>query len=168
MSEEAQNPTQDSVIRLLADQARAIWKRRYLVLLIASACLALVLVWTLRQPKIYRATITIEFDPNPPRPLGRTVEDSDGVQNYWLSREYFSTQHQILSSQRVAEGVVRQLGLQHDAIFSRSKRNSVRVFAPGRPVMQQDCCEIISASSHSATVAWFSCTSKTQAPVAPS
>lgn len=118
----------DSVVRLLLDQAIAIWKRRWLVFAIACAGVVLVVVWTLRQPKVYAAMTSLEFDPNPPSPLGRSIEGTDGMQNYWLSREYFSTQHRILESQRVAEGVVRQLGLQHDADFAGVPQEQRRTF----------------------------------------
>lgn len=120
--------TGDPAVRSLVDQLRAIWKHRFLVLAIAAATTALVALWTLRQPKIYQAVVSLEFDPNPPRPLGREVEDiAPDAQSYWLTREYYVTQLKVIESQRVAEAVVRQLGLQHDADFLgvplRNRRN---------------------------------------------
>jgi len=103
---------------LLVDQIRILWKFRHVIAAVAIVTTAIVALWTLRQPKIYSAHVSIEFDPNPPRPLGREVEGvQEGAQSYWLTREYYVTQYRILESQRVSEGVVRQLGLQHDADF---------------------------------------------------
>lgn len=98
--------------------ARGLWRLRYLIILVAAVTTAIVALWTLRQPKIYAASTTIEFDPTPPRPLGDRVEEvSSGLESYWTTREYYSTQFQVLQSQRISETVVRQLGLQHDAEF---------------------------------------------------
>ncbi|MDP3278758.1 MAG: polysaccharide biosynthesis tyrosine autokinase [Deltaproteobacteria bacterium] len=97
---------------------RSLWKQRYLIILVAAVTTVLVTLWTLKQPKIYAAATTIEFDPNPPRPMGRSMDDvNSGMEGYWSTREYYSTQFQVLQSQRVSEAVVRQLGLQHDADF---------------------------------------------------
>lgn len=109
---------QDDGNRSLAQLLRGLWKNRYLIVAVAALTTVLVTLWTLKQPKVYSAATTIEFDPNPPRPLGRNVEDiSSGLESYWSTREYYSTQFQVLQSQQLAELVVRQLGLQHDADF---------------------------------------------------
>jgi succinoglycan biosynthesis transport protein ExoP len=97
---------------------RGLWRLRYLIILVAAITTAVVALWTLRQPKIFAASTTIEFDPTPPRPLGDRIEEvSSGLESYWTTREYYSTQFQVLQSQRISEAVVRQLGLQHDADF---------------------------------------------------
>ncbi len=115
-------------------QVQQVWKYRTLVIAVACATAVAVSLWTLRQPKIYAASVSLEFDPNPPQPLGRHVEGIDSANsNYWMTREYYVTQHNVLKSERVAEAVVRQLGLQHDADFlgvapgSRSTFRSVPV-----------------------------------------
>ena len=69
-------------------------------------------LWSLRLPKIYAATVVLEFDPSPTRPLsGSEVHDID-QQNavVWASREYFQTQQRVIVSERVSEGVTRELG----------------------------------------------------------
>jgi capsular exopolysaccharide synthesis family protein len=109
---------QEDSNRSLAQLLRALWKNRYLIVAVTALTTVLVTLWTLKQPKVFSAYTTIEFDPNPPRPLGRNVEDiSSGLESYWSTREYYSTQFQVLQSQQIAELVVRQLGLQHDADF---------------------------------------------------
>jgi polysaccharide biosynthesis transport protein len=78
--------------------------------------------YTLGQTKIYSAAATIQFDPNPPRPLGQKVETvvEMGSGSYWDNHEYYETQYKIIQSMRVALAVVSQLGLNHDAAFLRN------------------------------------------------
>ncbi len=88
----------------------------------AATALAVILgvtFYTLGQTKIYQAAATIQFDPNPPRPLGTKVETvvDMGAGNYWDNHEYYETQYKIITSSRVALAVVAQLGLNHDAAF---------------------------------------------------
>jgi polysaccharide biosynthesis transport protein len=88
----------------------------------AATALAVILgvtFYTLGQTKIYQAAATIQFDPNPPRPLGAKVETvvDMGAGNYWDNHEYYETQYKIITSSRVALAVVAQLGLNHDAAF---------------------------------------------------
>ncbi len=101
------------------EQLRQLWKHRWIVLSGVALALCLDALWVLRQPKIYAATAVLQFEPNPPRPLGRQVEDLDtsGVGSYWNIREYYETQYRVVKSRAVAEGVVRRLGLQHDPDF---------------------------------------------------
>ncbi len=108
---EEQNP--------LVEQLRVLWKHRAVVLAGIAVALCIDALWVLRQPKIYAATAMVQFEPNPPRPLGRQVEDVDtsGVGSYWNIREYYETQYRVMRSRGVAEGVVRRLGLQHDPDF---------------------------------------------------
>jgi polysaccharide biosynthesis transport protein len=75
--------------------------------------------YTLGQTRIYESTATVQFDPNPPRPLGGKVETivEMGSGTVWDTREYYETQYQIISSMKVALDVVAELGLQRDAAF---------------------------------------------------
>jgi polysaccharide biosynthesis transport protein len=85
----------------------------------ALAVILGVTFYTLGQTKIYQAAATIQFDPNPPRPLGAKVETvvDMGSGNYWDNHEYYETQYKIITSTRVAVAVVAQLGLNHDGAF---------------------------------------------------
>jgi capsular exopolysaccharide synthesis family protein len=123
MSPDAQNP--------VTEQLKQLWKHRWIMLSCVALTLCLDALWVLRQPKIYAATAVLQFEPNPPRPLGRQVEDLDssGVGSYWNIREYYETQYRVVKSRSVAEGVVRRLGLQHDPDFlgvPASRRSSFR------------------------------------------
>ncbi|KYF77390.1 protein tyrosine kinase [Sorangium cellulosum] len=75
--------------------------------------------YTLGQKKIYQSTSTLQFDPNPPRPLGRGVDTvvDMGSGSYWNNREYYETQYKVMRSMRVALAVVAQLNLHNDAYF---------------------------------------------------
>jgi succinoglycan biosynthesis transport protein ExoP len=96
---------------------RALWKRKWLVLLVAIMGTGAAYAWTLRQPRIYRADCTLQYDPNPPKPLGREVEDVANNMYAWETREYFATQNKIIASRTVAEKVVRKLSLHENADF---------------------------------------------------
>lgn len=95
-----------------------LWSYKWLILGVTVVISAAVVFWTLRQPKIYEATCTIEYDPSPSSPLGREVEDvANPIGSFWMTREFFATQNRIISSRTVAERVVRELGLHHDPSF---------------------------------------------------
>jgi capsular exopolysaccharide synthesis family protein len=103
----------------MRDYLRVVTKRKWYLVLFASATVAAVSLWTLRQPPIYRATATIVIDATAPAVLGRSVEEvvEDGSGDYWSDQEYYSTQYRVLESRTVAEGVVKVLGLQHNPDF---------------------------------------------------
>ncbi len=95
-------------------------KYRWTIVGLTVLSTVLALAWTVRQPKIYEATCSLEYDPSPPRPLGREVEDvAEPVSNFWLTQEFYETQNKILESRQVAEKVVRKLALHHDPGFFR-------------------------------------------------
>lgn len=114
----------------LVDQLRQLWKHRWIVVSAVAVALCLDALWVLRQPKVYAASAMVQFDPSPPRPLGRQVEELDtgGVGSYWSLRDYYETQYRVARSRGVAEGVVRRLGLQHDPDFLRVPRERRRTF----------------------------------------
>jgi polysaccharide biosynthesis transport protein len=98
---------------------RLVRKHWITALTVAIAVTLGVAFYTLGQTKIYESGATIQFDPNPPRPLGGKVETviEMGSGAVWDTREYYETQYQIISSMKVAMDVVSELGLQNDAAF---------------------------------------------------
>lgn len=97
---------------------RALRTYAWLVLLVAVGAVAAAVAVTVRQTRVYEATCLVEYDPNPPRPLGEGVEDvAEPVSDFWASREFFETQNHIMSSRLIAERVVERLGLAHDPSF---------------------------------------------------
>lgn len=121
MSDKSGTPTQEAEEsqNAVVEQIRVLWKHRWIILTVIAVTLCLDALWVLRQPKIYAASVMVQFEPNPPRPLGRQVEEVDtgGIGSYWNLREYYETQYRVVKSRAVAEGVVRRLGLQHDPDF---------------------------------------------------
>lgn len=103
--------------------ALAVWRTvlKYWATALATALVIAVSMafYTLGQTKIYESTATVQFDPNPPRPLGGKVEAvvEMGAGAVWDTREYYETQYQIIQSMNVATKVVRELGLHRDAAF---------------------------------------------------
>ncbi|MFW2390340.1 MAG: GumC family protein [Polyangiales bacterium] len=96
----------------------AVVRYRWWILCTALATTTLIALWTFRLPKVYQATVTLEYDPNPTSPLGSSVEDVGGqVSHFLMSREFFETQNLIIQSRVVAERVVERLGLADDPTF---------------------------------------------------
>ncbi len=103
--------------------AVALWQaiRKYWATALAVSILVVAgtAFYTLGQKKIYQAEATILFDPNPPRPLGRSVESvvEIGSGSFWHNQEYYETQYHIIRSRAVALAVVRELGLAQNLAF---------------------------------------------------
>jgi polysaccharide biosynthesis transport protein len=78
--------------------------------------------YTLGQKKIYQSAATVQFDPNPPRPLGRGFDSvvDMGAGSYWNNREYYETQYKVMQSTRVVLLVVTKLNLQSDGYFLKN------------------------------------------------
>lgn len=97
----------------------ALRKNRALAATVALAVLLAAVFFTLGQKKIYRAESLLQIDPKPPSPLGNDVQGvvDIGTGNFWNNKEYYATQFAIITSKRVAIGVVQELGLDHNAAF---------------------------------------------------
>lgn len=102
----------------LAEYLRALRMYAWLVVLFTIGASAVAVAVTVRQARIYEASCVIEYDPNPPRPLGEGVEDvAEPISDFWSSHEFFETQNHIIASRLIAERVVERLGLHHDRSF---------------------------------------------------
>jgi len=97
-------------------------RSKYLIISIMIGTLVVVGLVTYKQTRIYEGVCTIEYDPMPPRPLGREVEGVyDPLINLWMSREWYETQNRVLASQTIAEIVVQKLGLHENPEFTGAK-----------------------------------------------
>jgi len=102
----------------LREIVQVLGEYKWLIAGIAAVVLAAGAAWTLRTPKVYEAATTIEYDPNPSRPLGGEVQDvADPIGNYWATREFFGTQNLVIASREVAERAVQKLGLHEDPSY---------------------------------------------------
>jgi capsular exopolysaccharide synthesis family protein len=99
--------------------------------------------YTLGQTKIYEAAGTLEFDPSPPRPLGKQVDSifDNGAGSFWATREYYETQYKILQSMRLATSVVQQLNLHRDTAFLRNLPPAANL--PPANASMEDAAEVL-------------------------
>ena len=95
---------------------RAVRKHWPIMLLMLVASVVATSFYTSKQVRVYEATATIQLDPQPLTPLGHQNTES-GSDSYWSNQEYFATQYQVITSRRVAELVVKKLGLTSDRAF---------------------------------------------------
>lgn len=106
----------------LRDYLRTIWRGRWTVVAITLAVLTISLVATLLSTPIYRATVTVEVQPQARRIM--TGEDMTGlgVQGYsWTAEDrYIKTQLEILKSRSLAQQVVEEHLLDQDLRFPES------------------------------------------------
>jgi capsular exopolysaccharide synthesis family protein len=96
---------------------RELWRYKLVVPAVAALVVAGVLFWTMRQPKIYEAIATLEYDPRPTQPLGNKLDDQSVTGPMWDTQEFYETQNFILRSRSIAERVVRKLALHRDTEF---------------------------------------------------
>lgn len=100
----------------LALFGRALRKNWFLVVLGVAAFVTGASLYTSRVTRIYEAVATVQLDPQPLMPLGNQA-GTPGPESYWSNQEYFATQHQVLTSRKVAAAVVRKLALNRDHSF---------------------------------------------------
>lgn len=126
MSTGTENPDRSGLPAVRPVDLLMVWRtlRKHWPTALATAiAVSLIAVfYTLGQTKIYQASATIMFDPNPPRPLGKDVEGviEFGNGTYWNNREYYETQYKIIQSKQVTLAVVKQLGLNRDGAFLKN------------------------------------------------
>jgi capsular exopolysaccharide synthesis family protein len=93
-------------------------RQKWLILGVFIAVVAATAFITLSMTKIYEATATLEYDPNPSRPLGSEVEDvAIPTGNFLATKEWYQTQNAIISSRTIALRVVDRLNLHRDPEF---------------------------------------------------
>ncbi len=109
------------------EYVRILLAYKWLILGITLVVGSGVILWTVKQAKVYEAACTIEYDPNPSRPLGEESDDANG--GFWMNREFYSTQNKIIGSRVVAESVVTKLGLHKNAGFMTIPRERRRAWA---------------------------------------
>jgi capsular exopolysaccharide synthesis family protein len=92
------------------------WLQVLLTLVLAIGAAA---AYTSTRIPIFEALATVQLDPQPLAPLGRRSDpgSQSGPEGFWSSQEYFQTQHQIITSRKMAIVVVKKLGLTRDAAF---------------------------------------------------
>ena len=129
---------------------RAVRKHWPIMLLIFVASVVGVSTYTSNQVRIYEAVATVQLDPQPLTPLGHQNTES-GSDSYWSNQEYFATQYQVITSRRVAELVVKKLGLTTDSAFLTNRASNAAVASkepavvPVSAVSLEDAAEALRA-----------------------
>jgi len=99
---------------------RLVVEQKWVILGVLFAVVAGTVFFTLSLTKVYDATATLEYDPNPPKPLGDQVEDmASPAGNFLAGKEWYQTQNTIIASRTIAQRVVERLALQRDAEFMK-------------------------------------------------
>lgn len=103
----------------LKSKLQVVVRRKWLVLLVFASVVGSVSLYTVRQPKVYRAEVSIIIDPKEPRFLDSQIQDvnADTYSTYWGNKEYVETQLKVITSRVVAQRVVDKLGLARDPAF---------------------------------------------------
>ena len=107
----------------LLEYWRILNRRKWLILSITAAFLALSGVRTLMQTPLYTATVRLQIDPN----VARIVENGNiaPVEEGGEDSEFMRTQYQILESRTMAERVASALKLGGDADFFKPRDFSI-------------------------------------------
>ncbi len=90
------------------------------------------MLYTLRQPNVYRASASVIIDPQPPQVFGSKVQEviQLGTAGYWSNQDYYNTQVEILKSYDLAKMTVVRNDLQHDERLVPTRARTTR--APRR------------------------------------
>ncbi|RYG63339.1 hypothetical protein EON77_21065, partial [bacterium] len=141
MDHETRRPGEPSSIDETATTATGVVNffktvRKHWAMVFACAILAggSSLLYARSIPPTYEATASVEFDPKPIRPLGDTRDGVASFTSYWDNKEYFETQHKIMTSDRVLAAVVTNLGLQNDPAFAPGAKPDGKTRSPSMSV----------------------------------
>ncbi len=108
-----QEGTQQNAFHL-KDLWEVIRKRRWVVATFFVVLVTVVLIGTLSQTPIYRATTTIAILPDTPKVLNFQSIDDFGSGNYYMYQDYYNTQNRIIQSNHIARRVIDRLGLKQE------------------------------------------------------
>lgn len=129
---------QDLSFEMQRMSARQIWflLRRHLplVITIVAVCVAVVLALQLRLPDLYEATATVQVELND----ANGSNQADAARN----QQRVANEARIYRSQALAEQVVKDLDLEHNATFT----SGVRMTAQQATMKLQDLTRVVSAT----------------------
>jgi capsular exopolysaccharide synthesis family protein len=109
-------PTPEAHLR---DYWKIVWQARWTIAAIFFVVVGLTAVWSFIQPRIYRATVTVEVQPQANRLAAGQDVSGLGVSGYgWFAEEkYHNTQVEIIQSRMIARDAFESLALQDDEEF---------------------------------------------------
>ncbi len=94
---------------------RIFFKRRYTILAVTAACVALALLMAMLTQKEYTSTVTLQVDREAPKVVSVGGVEAEGGNPY--NQEFYQTQYSLLKSRSLSEAVVRDLRLTDDYDF---------------------------------------------------
>lgn len=96
-------------------QLKELWeiivKRKWVVATFFGVLVLVVLLGTLREQRIYKATATVAILPDTPKVVSFQEVQDLGASNYFLYQDYYNTQNKILKSYTIAGLVIDRLDL---------------------------------------------------------
>jgi polysaccharide biosynthesis transport protein len=118
---------------------RSLRKGWLLALFVTLIVTLTVAFYTFTATKIYESTATLILNPQPTRPLGTKVETAVDLNagSYLENLEYYRTEQEVFTSQRLLVTVVKRLRLNYDENFVLSK--------PGRNILREPATDPESA-----------------------
>jgi capsular exopolysaccharide synthesis family protein len=99
-------------------------KRWRVVTGVLVVSLAVALVYTVRQPKLYEATCSLVIESSAPQVLEGV---KDVIEMAASTREFYITQYRIIRSEDNAQRVIDRLGLASDSSYAESEDHSKRL-----------------------------------------
>ena len=104
----------------LRDYWKIVWQGRWTILAVFAVSVGATAVWTFMQIPTYRATATVEVQPQARRVLAGGDVSGLGAAGYgWFAEEkYHNTQVEIIKSRDVSRRVVHNLGLESHPMFA--------------------------------------------------
>lgn len=94
---------------------RIFFKRRYAILAVTAACVALALLMAMLTQKQYTSTVTLQVDREAPKVVSVGGVEAESAGGY--NPEFYQTQYSLLNSRSLSEAVVRDLRLTDDYDF---------------------------------------------------
>ncbi len=98
---------------------RVIVRRRWLIVGTFLAALVVTAGYSLRLPKVYSASMTLVIETAAPKVLGAgNVQDvAESSAPFWVSKEYYETQFNVMKSRAVADRVAQMVRTARDDKF---------------------------------------------------
>lgn len=83
-------------------------KRKWIIAATCVLGVALTVLYTMRQTKVYAAEAKLVVDPQAPQVFGQAIQEvvQLGAGNYWSNQEYFNTQVEIIEGYDLARATV--------------------------------------------------------------
>lgn len=94
----------------LQDYIQVIMRRRWVIITFFTVLVATVLIGSLKQTPIYRATSTLMIERRSPRVISVKEVTSMGPGDYYAYKDYYETQYKLITSRVLMKKVAASLG----------------------------------------------------------